>query len=267
LKGLASNSFLAGCMPHTLSHVGENSDLAILRDFVVALTTVTHSTNARAAFDRHFKETMQRYNQIRWYVVFEMYSQIGNNYPCLAPWLAECELWGHSPAGIAAIRKVVRDHGETLKLEIAIGMDVYRPFVEATYVLEGDGVLVFALADILDKLAVHVAMVRGGGAGTPNTRALAKAVVAANFGGELAVAQDVRVEALIAESLRKVERSLVYFEAKMVELKDMVDIFKACRLFDPSRAAAQCAHADEVERQLKLFPFIDDAKVALLVRD
>jgi hypothetical protein len=59
----------------------------------------------------------------------------------------------------------------------------------------------------------------------------------------------------------------VYFEAKMAELKDMVDIFKACRLFDPSRAAAQCAHADEVERQLKLFPFIDDAKVALLVRD
>ena len=112
---------------------------------------------------------MQRYNQIRWYVVFEMYSQIGNNYPCLAPWLAECELWGHSPAGIAAIRKVVRDHGETLKLEIAIGMDVYRPFVEATYVLEGDGVLVSALADILDKLAIHVALVRGGGA-APQTR-------------------------------------------------------------------------------------------------
>jgi hypothetical protein len=33
VKGLASNRFLAGCMPHTLSHVGENSDLAILRDF------------------------------------------------------------------------------------------------------------------------------------------------------------------------------------------------------------------------------------------
>jgi hypothetical protein len=161
---------------------------------------------------------MQRYNQIRWYVVFEMYSQVGKNYPCLAPWLAECELGGHSPAGIAAIRKVVRDHGETL--EIAIGMDVYRPFVEATYVLEGDGVLVSALADILDKLAIHVALVRGGGAGTPNTRALAKAVVAANFGAELDVAQDVRVAALIAESLRKVERSLVYFEAKMAELKD-----------------------------------------------
>ena len=47
----------------------------------------------------------------------------------------------------------------------------------------------------------------------------------------------------------------------------MVDIFKACRLFDPSRAAAQFAHANEVERQLKLFPFVDDAKVALLVRD
>jgi hypothetical protein len=265
LKGLASNAFLAGCVPHTLSHVGENSDLDVLRMFTFALTIMTHSTNARTCFARHFGETMKRFNKIRWYVRYEMQKQIALNWTALAPWLAECELVGHAPESVTAMRAVLNANSKTLQLELAISMDAYDLFVRCTYTLEGDSVLVFKLVDLLDELTAHVQIVRGGGAGTPNTRALAKKIVDDDFGHLLQAAKDAKVNALIQESLVKVERSFAYFEEKMVELDEMVQIFKASRLFDPSRIAALAANVNEVERQLTLFPFFDAPTVALLV--
>jgi hypothetical protein len=264
-KPQAPRSFLAGCMPHTLSHVGEKAVLLILRAFTLGLTAMTHSTNARSCFKRHFDETMQRFNKVRWYVTYEMQHQICINFPSLEPWLVECELWGHAPAATAALRKVITDSPNTFKLELAISVDAFHRFVQATYELEGDKVLCLTVADTLGGLVQHVALVRGGGAGTPNTRAVAEAQVNASFPAELQPRKDARVNALILEQLEKVEPSFVYFEAKLVELKEMVDIFTACRLFDPTRIAG--VHADEVERQLKLFPFLGPGVVDLLVAD
>jgi hypothetical protein len=100
---------------------------------------------------------------------------------------------------------------------------------------------------------------------TPNTRAVATAIVDAKFGADLQAAKDAKVAQLIAEQLKKVEPSFVYFEQKMQELAPMLDIFRVARLFDPSRVGMLAINANEVERQLKLLPFVDAPKVANLM--
>jgi hypothetical protein len=138
-------------------------------------------------------------------------------------------------------------------------------FVRHTYTLEGDGVLVFWVIDLVVELRQHVQAVRQGGAMTPNTRAVATAIVDAKFGADLQAAKDAKVAQLIAEQLKKVEPSFVYFEQKMQELAPMLDIFRVARLFDPSRIGMLAINANEVERQLKLLPFVDAPKVANLM--
>jgi hypothetical protein len=58
----------------------------------------------------------------------------------------------------------------------------------------------------------------------------------------------------------------VYYEQKLVELSEQIEIFRACRLFDPSRLNTICQDVNRVEYLLKLFPFFDDnADVAPMV--
>lgn len=143
--------------------------------------------------------------------------------------------------------------------------DAFEAFVRATYVLEGDRVLCLETADTLQSLTAHVAMVRAGGAGTPNTRAVAREIVERHFGHELQLNKDNRVTELVDEQLAKVERSFNYFGKKMVELEPMVKIFTACRLFMPSRIAALGADTNDVEAQLTCFPFLDNDAVTTLM--
>jgi hypothetical protein len=88
-------------------------------------------------------------------------------------------------------------------------IDAFDLLVRHTYALEGDGILIFRMADMLER---HVLQVRGSGAGVPNTRAKAQQIVRADFGHELQPQQDARVAQLIAEQLAKVEPSFGYFE-------------------------------------------------------
>lgn len=258
---------LIGCMPHTLSHVGEKSNLQVAAEFTIILTGMTHSTNSRACFKAHFDEPMKRFNKIRWCVRYEMQEQIALNFKSLEPWVRECEHEGHAPETTIKLRDLLTASKHTLRLELAMSIDVFDMFTRHTYTLEGDGLLIFKVADILEELTAHVQMVRQGGAGVPNTRSVAKDMISEEFGNELQAAQDTRVRQLIEEQLEKVECSFMYYEAKLVELTQQVEIFKACRLFDPSRIAMLCRDVNEVEGLLKLFPFFDDVAdvVPLLV--
>jgi hypothetical protein len=143
----------------------------------------------------------------------------------------------------------------------------YHRFVQKTYKHEGDNVLCFDVADDIAELTLHVGLVRGGA--MPNTRAVARAVIDAHpqHGALLQPAKDVKVEELVQEQLTKIEASFVYFDTRMLKLKVPLDIFKACRAFDPSRIAHLAGNGIELERQLHLFPFLDAPAVAVLMAD
>jgi hypothetical protein len=129
-------------------------------------------------------------------------------------------------------------------------------------------VLIFRVYDIIMELQQHVAVVRQGGAGAPNTRAVARAIVQQEFPHLLAAAKILREDALVLEQVAKVERSFVYFEDTIITgMAINLAIYKAFRLFDPARIDTLGADIAEVETQLKLIPFFDDNEVAVLVAE
>jgi len=180
--------------------------------------------------------------------------------------MLECEQQGHSTESIKAMRAIVAADGQLLRCELAMNMDAFLPFVNATFVLEGDGILCFAVTDKLEELDLHVAAARAGGYGVPNTVAVAQDIVRTHQGHLLQPAQDQAVAALVAEQLLKVEPSFKFYDDRKVTLKEQFDIFEACRVFDPTRAGyLQGLSANDVAAKLSLFPFFSAAEVQLLV--
>jgi hypothetical protein len=180
--------------------------------------------------------------------------------------VAECEMFGYGDATIGKVRHIVATGGLTLKLELAMSVDAFDLFVRICYILEGDGVLIFLVYDYLMELQGHVAQVRQGGAGAPNTRAVADAIVTQQFPHMVDAAKKQRVDALVQEQLDKVERGFKYFEKTIiVGMADTLAIYKAFRLFDPARIDALGGDVNVVEAQLKLVPFFDTNEVAALV--
>jgi hypothetical protein len=256
----------ADCIPHTTCHVGEKNELMILDALVKALTSTQLSTNAKACFKRHFGESMIMHQNVRWHVEYEQGAQILDGYPSLLPWVTECEQQGHSPENVAKVREVMGNGGQTLKLELAMSRDAFHLIVRITYILEGDGLMIFLVYDYMVELQVHVNAVRQGGAATPNTRAVARAIVDQQFPHALDAVKAQRVQALVQEQLGKVETSFVYFENTIITgMADTMNVYKAFRLFDPARIDALGGDINEVEAQLKLIPFFDDNEVAALM--
>jgi hypothetical protein len=113
------------------------------------------------------------------------------------------------------------------------------------------------------EVVEHIAAVRQGGAACPNTRAVARAIIDQAFPAALAADKELRVNALIEEQLAKVEPVFVYFmETVVTKFADLMNIFKACRLFDPRRIDVLGANVADVEAQLKLLPFISQSSGA-----
>jgi hypothetical protein len=207
---------------------------------------------------------MKGHSNVRWHSEFEQGEQIMLHYQQLAPFMAECEQKGIASETMKGMRAIVTADGQTLRLEVAASVDVFKPFVALTFLLEGDGVLVFLVTDKLAELDVHVATVRAG-QGMPNTRAVARNIIHTHRPQLLGVAQDQAVDQQVAEQLAKVEPSLSYYESRKLKLKTQFDIFEACRLFDPSRAGfLQLLQLNEVTRQLDLIPFFTAQERQLL---
>jgi hypothetical protein len=180
--------------------------------------------------------------------------------------VTECEQYGHGKETIAALRDVLNSGGQTLKLELAMSVDAFEKVVQDTYILEGDGVLSFRVFDMIMGLQAHVVAVRQGGGSTPNTRAVAAAIVEVQYPHLLAAAKAQRTVALVQEQLDKVERSFVYFEHTIITgMATTLAIYKAFRLLDPARIDILGADSASVEMQLKLIPFFSTDEVAALM--
>ena len=123
----------------------------------------------------------------------------------------------------------------------------------------------FRTYDALMEIVEHIAVVRQGGTGCPNTRAVARLIIDQGYPAMLAPAKEVKVNALIDEQLAKVEPVFGYFmDTVMVKYADVVGIFKACRLFNPTRIDQLGANVADVEAQLKLLSFISQAERACI---
>ena len=76
------------------------------------------------------------------------------------------------------------------------------------------------------KLTEHVALCRATTALT-RTRAVASEIVRRQFPRLLADGAGLKIDALVAEQLEKVEPAFAYFEAKTTELKAQLQFYEA----------------------------------------
>jgi hypothetical protein len=210
LVGVAPSSAKIGCMTHTLVKPAAKAELPLVKSLVEALTACGHSHHAWALFSDVYGEGIKRHSNVRFHCEFEQAAQQAHNFPCLKRFVHACEAAGYVPETTKAISKLLQA-SDSLRLQLAVNLDAKKIFVEKTYTLEGDGILVFLVADDIHELTAHVAACRAGV--LPNTRALARELFTAGFPHLLQAQQDRKVEALVREQLKNVEPCFECFDA------------------------------------------------------
>ena len=132
----------------------------------------------------------------------------------------------------------------SLKLELAITIDLGEHFVKATYFLEGDGPLVFSCYEKLSAVAEVCQAPH-----FPNVRAIA-AAIAEEDPDQTAAALERRAKACVHPAIQ-------WFLRKFnVDLYDTLLAFKAARLMCPVNVQWLKPTQESVE-SLRAFPFLD----------
>lgn len=193
---------------------------------------------------------MKTYSETRWWSRWEVLQQACICFGDIRPFLDSNN--DICPKTMDKLRAIFDDEARLrdLKLELAAVVDIGVHFVKATYVLEGDGPLIFntyrRLQGVLNAcLAVHL----------PNVHAVATSLADGGEGN---------VENLKQWARARVQPGITWFMHKFnVQLEPMLQAFKFARFFCPFQV--QSLHVDAVAiEELRRFPFIDDATVAAL---
>ena len=148
------------------------------------------------------------------------------------------------PATSTKLLQVLDDPAKSrkLKIEIVTTVDVMEPFVKATYKLEGDGPLSLEAYQQLSILFASVSTQH-----YPNVAAVAKAEANGNVSHE---------QQLLDYSKACVQPAYDYFYLKFNnDLKPVLDVFKAARLFSPFKFHELKPSATDIDC-LKAFPFL-----------
>ena len=135
------------------------------------------------------------------------------------------------------------DSRHTLQLHLAALVDIGKHLVEATYLLEGDGPLLFSCYEMLQSLATTFSQEH-----RPNLRALAR-----NFADE-----DPTLDAgqLERDTMEGPKPAIMWFLRKLnIDLAPFVSAFRRARVFDPVVAQGLNITPDIV-RGLSCFLFL-----------
>ena len=123
-----------------------------------------------------------------------------------------------------------------LKIELSAIVDWGKPFVKATYSLEGDGELALECYDIIEEVRAAIIV-----AYTPNVQAVVREMGAGNVSVE---------EQLLKYARSCVQPGIDYFEKQLsTSLKDSLSIFKSARYFSPQKLVPVLT--DDVVEKLK----------------
>ena len=155
-----------------------------------------------------------------------------------------------SPTTTAELLAILADDDSrrTLQLQLAALVDIGKHLVEATYLLEGDGPLLFSCFEKLQSLATTFSQ-----DDRPNLRVLARAFAE----------EDPTLDAhqLERDTMEGAKPAITWFLRKFnVDLAPIVIVFRQARLFDPVVAQGLNITPDKV-RGLGCFPFLADESV------
>ena len=135
-----------------------------------------------------------------------------------------------------------------LKVELAITVDAMKPFVQSTYQLEGDGSLCLQAYQIVRKLEAEMRNLH-----FPNCSAVIRNIA----NGNIALQRQSEAYAMVC-----IQPAYDYFASKFLnngdQLQPAVEIFKAARLFNPTKIAEIQPTAAILSDQLRKVPFLNN---------
>ena len=252
---LYNRMFDFGCLSHTIDHVGEHLSLPVLNDFIKGWIGIfSHSPKMRLAWRTLTGLPPPSNSATRWWSKFEVVNQVHDTFGDVTTFLNDHSI-DLPPVSRGKLIHILNDAAKLrkLKMELAITVDAMKPFVCATYDLEGDGSLALTAYQHISKLYSTIACEH-----YPNVVALAKRESNGNSTHE---------QQLIQYAKGCVQPAYKYFRAKLDsssgELKDIVLAFKAARYFVPSKLNELKPTATDIE-SLKLFPFFDASFISQL---
>jgi hAT family C-terminal dimerisation region len=151
------------CLPHGLDLVGEEGEnkLECVKSLFSLLNKFKLSTKNTTLYFRHFGCGFPTWSSTRWWTAFEALDFMAATHSsgrilnveyfvCIV-----CQHDGITDVVKKSARKL-QSKIATLVVQLAACTDVFRMFVNATFLLEGDGFVGFECIDILERLACHV---------------------------------------------------------------------------------------------------------------
>ncbi len=159
-----------GCFSHTIDRVGEHFKLPLVSEFLTAwITMFSHSTKAKVLWKEQTGKSVLSYSATRWWSKWEVLHQTFLLFGDIERFLNNNPDVG--PASRAKLIQFYQDpqKGALLKLELAAITHWGKPFVTATYDLEGDGPLVFSCYETVQAVVASIQV-----ANTPNVNAIAR---------------------------------------------------------------------------------------------
>ena len=152
IKVVYPKIFDVGCYSHTLDHVGEKMDTLILNEFIKGwISLFAHSPKTRLAWSSLTGLPPPTYSAVRWWSKYEVIKQVHDAFGDVSSFLRSDSLPSISAE---KLRGILDDPAKCrkLKIELAITVDAMTPFVSSTYLLEGDGPLIFIAYREISKL-------------------------------------------------------------------------------------------------------------------
>lgn len=232
------------CVSHTLDNVGAHFHTPTLDEFTQWwISLFSHSSKAKLRWRELTGQAIRSFSETRWWSRWEVQNQLCVKFGELQPFLdANQDL---SPKTMDRLRTIIEneDRRRDLQLELAAVVDVGQHFVRATYILEGDGPLIFSvykkLQEVLNACTV---------AHFPNVHAVAAKLVADD--------PELDVTNLEEQARECVQPGINWFLRKFnIQLRPTLDMFKYVRYFCPVQVQDLRPDGNAIEH-LQCLPFL-----------
>ena len=271
LKVVYPNLLSIGCLSHTIDRVGEHFNTPNLSEFIISwISLFSHSPKTRFLWLDQTGKSMATYSPTRWWSRWEVIEQVSVQFGDVLPFLRRDDLG--SATTTAKLMTFFTDPQKRAQLEVELAaiLDWGKPFVTATYALEGDGPLVL---EAYEKIEIVRATICAGH--IPNVNAVARRLCSSSDksllqrvfhplhsrGSTGTNSNQALQQNIIHYATARVQPALDYFN-KMFDsnLKDSLLAFKAARYFSPQRLKDIQPDAEAVNT-VKAFPFLNSQAV------
>ena len=268
LKIIYPSLLSVGCFSHTIDRVGEHFSTPNLSEFITSWVSLfSHSPKTRILWRDQTGKAMATYSATRWWSRWEVIEQVSVQFGDVFPFLRRDDLGSTATTAKLITHFTDPQRKALLEVELAAIIDWGRPFVKATYSLEGDGPLAL---DCYEKIETVKAAINT--AHTPNLEAVARRLSSSadkcllqrvfptsRSRGSTSASQSLQ-QRIVHYGYTCVQPGLDYFEKHFNSNLDTLMAFKAARLFSPPKLNDLQPNADAVNG-LKHFPFLNSKPI------